>query len=66
MIILWITKRKDGADRKPAPGQAEEATLKKSPHVPGEITPDVKDMIAGDGDTLAPVHMVRLNKHACN
>jgi hypothetical protein len=66
MIILWITKRKKDTPRKPAAGKLKETAMPKSQDAPEEITPDVKDMITGDGDTLAPVHMVRLNKHACN
>ncbi len=61
MIILWITRRKDKAGKTAGAAAAPE----KAGDVP-EATPDVKGMLTGQGDTLAPVHVARLSRYAHN
>ncbi len=59
MIILWLTRRQDEASET----TDDEAVLKEALDSLPEATPDVKGMLTGRDNTLAPVSVVRLNQH---
>jgi hypothetical protein len=70
MIILWIRKTRKEKQEKETKSESflthdEKMRKFRLDHPDIGIVTD-KDIITGDGNLLAPVHSVRLDKHAQN